>query len=56
VAALLNKQIALQPRIGEKTVNVHRARAMQKMKADYLADLVRMSEKLRATSKSAHSY
>jgi FixJ family two-component response regulator len=56
VTGLLNKQIAVQLGISEKTVNVHRAQVMQKMKADSLADLVRMSEKLRATSKSAHSY
>jgi FixJ family two-component response regulator len=56
VTGLLNKQIAVQLGISEKTVNVHRAQVMQKMKADSLADLVRMSEKLRATSQSAHSY
>ncbi|HSE22195.1 MAG TPA: response regulator transcription factor [Pyrinomonadaceae bacterium] len=56
VAGLLNKQIAVQLGISEKTVNVHRAQVMQKMKADSLADLVRMSEKLRATSQSANSY
>jgi FixJ family two-component response regulator len=56
VTGLLNKQIALQLGISEKTVNVHRAQVMQKMKADSLADLVRMSEKLRATSQTAHSH
>ena len=56
VTGLLNKQIAVQLGISEKTVNVHRAQVMQKMKADSLADLVRMSEKLRSTSHSAHSY
>ena len=56
VTGLLNKQIAVQLSISEKTVNVHRAQVMQKMKADSLADLVRMSEKLRTTSHSSYSY
>jgi len=56
VTGLLNKQIAAQLGISEKTVNVHRAQVMQKMKADSLADLVRMAEKLRTTSSSAQSY
>jgi FixJ family two-component response regulator len=47
VAGRLNKQIAVELEISEKTVNVHRAQAMQKMRADSLAELVRMSEKLR---------
>ena len=45
VAGLLNKQIAAELGISEKTVNVHRAQVMQKMQADSLAELVRMSEK-----------
>lgn len=56
VTGLLNKQIAVQLAISEKTVNVHRAQVMQKMKADSLADLVRMSEKLRSTTHNAQSY
>lgn len=56
VTGLLNKQIAVQLGISEKTVNVHRAQVMQKMKADSLADLVRMSEKLRSTTHNAQSY
>jgi FixJ family two-component response regulator len=43
----LNKQIAVELDISEKTVNVHRAQVMQKMRAGSLAELVRMSEKLR---------
>jgi two-component system response regulator FixJ len=42
VRGLLNKQIAAAIGIGEKTVKVHRARAMTKMHADSVASLVRM--------------
>ena len=47
VAGLLNKQIAVELDISEKTVNVHRSQVMQKMRADSLAELVRTAEKLR---------
>jgi FixJ family two-component response regulator len=47
VRGLLNKQIAAQLGITEKTIKVHRARVMMKMNAGSLADLVRMAEKLR---------
>lgn len=46
VAGMLNKQIADQLGIAEKTIKVHRGRVMEKMQADSVADLVRMSEKL----------
>jgi len=46
VAGLLNKQVAAELGASEKTIKVHRARVMQKMQAESLADLVRMSEKL----------
>lgn len=45
VTGMLNKQIAFEMGISEKTIKVHRARVMQKMQADSLADLVRMAEK-----------
>lgn len=40
---MLNKQVALDLGITEKTVKVHRARVMQKMGAQPLADLVRFA-------------
>jgi len=46
VAGKLNKQIASDLGIAEKTIKVHRGRVMQKMRAASVADLVRMVEKL----------
>lgn len=47
VTGILNKQIASELGMSEKTVKVHRGRVMQKMEAASLADLVRMAEKNR---------
>jgi FixJ family two-component response regulator len=45
VGGLLNKQIAFELGTVEKTVKVHRARVMEKMKAQSLAELVRIAER-----------
>jgi FixJ family two-component response regulator len=46
VTGKLNKQIAIDLGIAEKTIKVHRGRVMEKMRADSVAALVRMAEKL----------
>ena len=43
VTGLLNKQIGGQLGIGEKTVKVHRAQVMRKMRAGSLAELVQLA-------------
>lgn len=43
VTGMLNKQIGSDLGIAEKTVKVHRARVMEKMRAGSLAELVRLS-------------
>lgn len=51
VEGLLNKQIADQLGTAENTVKVHRSRAMTKMQANSVADLVKMVQKLKDTPK-----
>jgi FixJ family two-component response regulator len=45
VTGLLNKQVAAELGIVEKTVKVHRARVMEKMRAGSLAELVRLADR-----------
>ena len=52
VSGLLNKQIAAELKITEFTVKIHRGHVMRKMRADSLADLVRMAENLGIRSKA----
>jgi len=54
VSGLLNKQIGGELGIREITLEAHRGRAMQKMKASSLADLVTMAAKLGTTRQAAH--
>jgi RNA polymerase sigma factor (sigma-70 family) len=50
VSGKLNKQIADQLGTAESTVKVQRSRAMEKMHAESVADLVRMTGKLKGAS------
>jgi FixJ family two-component response regulator len=50
-AGQLNKQVASELTTTERTIKFHRAHIMQKMRAESLADLVRMAEKLGISSR-----
>jgi RNA polymerase sigma factor (sigma-70 family) len=47
VAGMLNKQIAAELGTAESTVKVQRSRAMEKMQASSLAELIKMIEKVK---------
>jgi RNA polymerase sigma factor (sigma-70 family) len=49
VSGMLNKQIAEQLGTAENTVKVHRSRAMEKMHAQSVAELVKMIDKLESS-------
>jgi len=46
VTGMLNKQIAFQLGVGEKTIKVHRAKVMEKMRAGSVAELVRLADRV----------
>jgi FixJ family two-component response regulator len=46
VTGMLNKQIAFQLGVGEKTIKVHRAKVMEKMRAGSVAELVRLADQV----------
>jgi RNA polymerase sigma factor (sigma-70 family) len=49
VSGMLNKQIAGELGTAENTVKVHRSRAMEKMNAQSVAELVKMIERLKSS-------
>jgi FixJ family two-component response regulator len=52
VSGMLNKQVGDELGISEITVKAHRGRVMQKMKAESIADLVKIAGKLRVSRAS----
>jgi len=54
VSGLLNKQVGAELGISEITVKAHRGQVMRKMKANSLADLVRMAASLRPAHQTIH--
>jgi FixJ family two-component response regulator len=55
VSGLLNKQAASELGITESTVKAHRGQVMQKMKANSVADLVKMTARLHQSAATNHS-
>jgi RNA polymerase sigma factor (sigma-70 family) len=53
VAGMLNKQIAAELGTAESTVKVQRSRAMEKMQASSLAELIKMIEKVKPSKEAS---
>jgi FixJ family two-component response regulator len=47
-SGLLNKQIAAELKLSEITVKLHRRHVLEKMKAESLADLVKMTQRIQS--------
>ena len=54
ITGMLNKQVAGELGTAEKTVKVHRARMMQKLRVTSVAELVRLVEKARIAPAARH--
>jgi len=54
VSGLLNKQVAGELGISESTVKAHRGQVMQKMNANSVADLVKMTARLHQSATRNH--
>jgi FixJ family two-component response regulator len=54
-SGLLNKQAAAELGISEVTLQIHRSKVMQKMKARSIADLVRTAERLNIPAPNLHN-
>jgi FixJ family two-component response regulator len=52
---MLNKQVAGELGVTESTVKAHRGQVMQKMKANSVADLVKMTARLHHSAARNHS-
>jgi len=46
ITGMLNKQIAYELGTSEKTIKVHRARVMEKMEAESVAELVKLAARI----------
>jgi FixJ family two-component response regulator len=53
ISGLLNKQVGSELVISEIAVKAHRGQVMQKMKANSVADLVKMAGRLRLADRLA---
>ena len=49
ITGMLNKQVAYELGVTEKTIKVHRSRVMHKMKVESVAELVRLAQKVGIT-------
>jgi two-component system response regulator FixJ len=56
VAGRANKEIARELKISPRTVEIHRAHVMEKMEADSLAELVRITMRVTDLGKSSHMH